>query len=327
MNIKKNKRKQDTYLKMIVESFISYGLPIGSENLIKQNNLTVSPATVRNAMAVLEKEGYIEKHHSSSGRIPSIEGIKYYAENLTSSPDKMIELKLKDIFSKRWVSIDETIEQAASEISDLVGLTFVTSNINDKELLKSITLTEIDNNQSIIVLITSTGRVENKIFTLNERIKANDLRIAVRLLQERLVDVPINELSERLELLSQILKEKIKNAEELIVSFVSEIFDFAAIHNRKIYGKSFIIESEDIKRHDLSKLINLIEHESIWDSIEGRSGEGENLKIDIGPFNTSMISKKITVGNYSKEMSIVGSHRMDYSKAKNILNMIEKFLK
>ncbi|MGL5617827.1 MAG: heat-inducible transcriptional repressor HrcA [Metamycoplasmataceae bacterium] len=327
MNIKNSNKKKDIYLKMIVESFIKYGLPIGSENLIKQNNLTVSSATVRNAMANLEKEGYIEKHHSSSGRIPSVKGIKYYANNLTSSPDKMLELKLKDIFSRRWVSIDETIEQAAREISDLVGLTFVTSNITDKELLKSITLTEINNNQSIIVLITSTGRVENKIFSLNEKIKANDLRITVRLLQERLVDVPISELSERVELLSQILKEKIKNAEELIVAFVSEIFYFAASHNRKIYGKSFIIESNDIKRHDLSKLINLIENESIWDSIEGRSSEGENLKIDIGPYNTSMISKKITVGNSSKEMSIIGSHRMDYSKAKNILNMIEKFLK
>ncbi|MGL5204909.1 MAG: heat-inducible transcriptional repressor HrcA [Metamycoplasmataceae bacterium] len=327
MNIKNNNKKQDLYLKMIVESFIKYGLPIGSENLIKQNNLSVSSATVRNAMAVLEKEGYIEKHHSSGGRIPSVAGIKYYADKLTSSPDKMIELKLKDIFSRRWVSIDETIEHAAKEISDLVRLTFITSNITETELLKSITLTEIDNNQSIIVLITSTGRVENKIFALNDTIKANDLKIAVRLIQERLVDVPINELGERVELLSKILKEKIKNAEELIVAFVSEIFDFSVNHNRKIYGKSFIIESEDIERHDLSKLINLIEHESIWDSIEGRSIEGENLKIDIGPYNASMISKKITIGNSSKEMSIIGSHRMDYSKAKNILNMIEKFLK
>lgn len=325
--MKNNTKKQDMYLKMIVESFIKYGLPIGSENLIKQNNLSVSSATIRNAMVVLEKDGYIEKHHSSSGRIPSIKGIKYYADNLTSSADKMIELKLRDIFSKRWVSIDETIEQAAKEISDLVGLTFVTSNINEKELLKSITLTEIDNNQSIIVLVTSTGRVENKIFKLNERIKYNDLKVAVRLIQERLIDTPISELGEKVSLLSQILKSKVQNAEELIVSFVNEIFDFAVNHNRKIYGKSFIIESEDINRRDLAKLINLIEHESIWDSIEGRSIEGENLKIDIGPYNTSMISKKITVGNSSKEMSIIGSHRMDYSKAKNILNIIEKFLK
>ncbi|MGL6125273.1 MAG: heat-inducible transcriptional repressor HrcA [Metamycoplasmataceae bacterium] len=325
--MKNSKNKQDIYLKMIVESFIKYGLPIGSEKLIKQNNLTVSSATVRNAMVVLEKDGYIEKHHSSSGRIPSIKGIKYYANNLTSSPDKMIEIKLKDIFSKRWISIDETIDAAAKEISDLVGLTFITSNINESELLKSITVTEIGHNQSIIVLITSTGRVENKIFTLNNNIKYSDLRIAVRLIQERLIDVPVSELGEKVSLLSQILKEKIKNAEELIVAFVSEVFDFAVNHNRKIYGKSFIIESEDIKRKDLSKLINLIEHESIWDSIEGRSGDGENLKIDIGPYNASMISKKITVGNSSKEMSIIGSHRMDYSKAKNILNMIEKFLK
>ena len=320
-------KKQNNYLKMIVESFIKYGLPIGSENLIKQNSLKVSSATIRNAMSSLEKEGYIEKHHSSGGRVPSIKGIKYYADNLTSSPDKMIELKLKDIFSKRRISIDETLNQASNAISELAGLTFITSNTNDSELLKSITLTEIDNNQSIIVLITSTGRIENKIFSLSENIKYNDLKIAIRLIQERLIDTPIIDLSIKVTLLSQIFKLKIKNAEELIVTFVNEIFDFAINHNRKIYGKSFIIESEDISRQDLAKLINMIEHESIWDSIEGRSLEGENLKIDIGDDKTSRISKKITIGNSSKEMSIIGSHRMDYSKAKNILNIIEKYLK
>ncbi len=323
----KNIKKQDNYLRMIVESFIKYGIPIGSENLIKQNNLTVSSATIRNAMSALEKEGYIQKHHSSSGRVPSIMGLKYYAEKLTASPDKIIELKLKDIFSRRRVSIDETIDQAAKAISELSGLTFVTSNLDDSELLKSITLTEIDNNQSIIVLITSTGRVETKVFSLSDNIKSRDLKIAIRLIQERLIDTPINVLGEKLSLLSQIFKNEIKNAEELIVTFVNEIFDFAINHNRKIYGKSFIIESEDINRQDLAKLINMIEHESIWDSIEGRSLYGENLKIDIGQDKSSMLSKKITIGDSSKEMSIVGTHRMDYSKAKNILNMIEKYLK
>ncbi len=323
----KNIKKQDNYLRMIVESFIKYGLPIGSENLIKQNNLTVSSATIRNIMVVLEKEGYIQKHHSSSGRVPSIMGLKYYAEKLTASPDKIIELKLKDIFSRRRVSIDETIDQAAKAISELSGLTFVTSSIDDSELLKSITLTEIDNNQSIIVLITSTGRVETKVFSLSDNIKSRDLKIAIRLIQERLIDTPINDLGEKLSLLSQIFKNEIKNAEELIVTFVNEIFDFAINHNRKIYGKSFIIESEEINRQDLAKLINMIEHESIWDSIEGRSLYGENLKIDIGQDKSSMVSKKITIGDSSKEMSIVGTHRMDYSKAKNILNMIEKYLK
>ncbi len=323
----KNTLKKDNYLRMIVESFIKYGLPIGSENLIKQNKLNVSSATIRNVMVVLEKEGYIQKHHSSSGRVPSIMGLKYYAEKLTASPDKLIELKLKDIFSKRRVSIDETIDQAAMAISELAGLTFITSDIDGSELLKSITLTEIDNNQSIIVLITSTGRVETKVFSLNDNIKAGDLRVAVRLIQERLIDTPIIELGEKLSLLSQIFKTEIKNAEELIVTFVNEIFDFAINHNRKIYGKSYIIESEDISRQDLAKLINMIEHESIWDSIEGRSLYGENLKIDIGSNKSSMVSKKITIGESSKEMSIVGTHRMDYSKAKNILNIIEKYLK
>jgi len=100
MNKNKELQKKNNYLKMIVESFIKYGLPIGSENLIKQNKLSVSPATIRNIMISLEKDGLIQKHHISSGRVPSIKGIKYYASELTSSPDELIKSKLKDIFSK-----------------------------------------------------------------------------------------------------------------------------------------------------------------------------------------------------------------------------------
>ncbi len=327
MVINKEELKKNKYLKMIVESFIKYGLPIGSENLIKQNNLLISSATIRNIMVSLEKDGYIEKHHSSSGRIPSIKGIKYYANNLTSSPDKIIKSKLRDIFAKRRTSIDETIDEAAAAISDLIGLTFITSNIDYRETLKSISLTEINNNQAIIVLITSIGRIENKKINIEKSIKFSDFKIAVRFIQERLIDTPISELSTKVALLEPLFRTQIKSVEELIVTFVNEIFDFAIYHSPKIYGKSFIIESEDIKRTDLAKLINMIERESIWDSIEGRSVYGENLKIDIGSDNTSMISKKITIGQSTKEMSIVGTHRMDYSKAKNILNMIEIFLK
>ncbi|MDK2819478.1 MAG: heat-inducible transcriptional repressor HrcA [Mycoplasmataceae bacterium] len=323
----RNNIKKDDCLKMIVESFIKYGLPVGSENLIKQNNLAVSSATIRNIMALLEKEGFIEKHHTSSGRVPSIKGIKYYANELTTTSDDELMSKLKDIFSKRRVSIDETIEEASKAIANFSQLTFITSNTDYSELLKSITLTEVSPSQAVVVLITSTGRVENKNINLNKNINTKNLSIAVRFMQERLVDFPISELSERVIELTPIFKTQIKNAEELVVTFVNDIFYFVLNNNRKIYGKSFIIESEDISRKDLSKLINRIENESIWDSIQERSIEGENLKIDIGVDNTSLISKKITIGNSSKEMSIIGTHRMDYSKAKNILNIIEKFLK
>lgn len=319
--------KKDNCLKMIVESFIKYGLPVGSENLIKQNNLPVSSATIRNIMVLLEKEGFIEKHHSSSGRVPSIKGIKYYANELTTTSDDELISKLKDIFSKRRVSIDETIDEASKAIADFSKLTFITSNTDYSELLKSITLTEVSPNQAVVVLITSTGRVENKSINLNKSINTKDLSIAVRFMQERLLDFPISELSERVIELTPIFKTQIKNAEELVVTFVNEIFYFVLNNNRKIYGKSFIIESEDISRKDLSKLIHRIENESIWDSIQERSIEGENLKIDIGVNKASLISKKITIGNSSKEMSIIGTHRMDYSKARNILNIIEKFLK
>lgn len=74
-------RKQKI-LKLIVEDFIKYAEPVGSNYLISKYNLDISSATVRNIMSELEEDGLLEKTHTSSGRIPSTMGYRYYIENL-----------------------------------------------------------------------------------------------------------------------------------------------------------------------------------------------------------------------------------------------------
>ncbi len=319
--------RQREYLKFSIESYIEDGIPVASSHLIKKYGLNISSATVRNEMNTLEEEGFLEKAHTSSGRIPTIKGYDFFARKLSTKTNLAIEEKVKDVFAKRRVSIDVTLDNAASAISEIAGLTLVTSSSDSEETLKSIQLTPLDKNRAMIVMVTSSGTVESKLIEFNDHVNGDDVRVAVRLFKERLVDSRLRDLSLKIDALAPMLAKVVKNFEELIQTFVTSIFDFHKRITNNVYGNSNLIQSEKIKREDVAKLINLIENKSVWSSIEGKMDEDENIKIDIRKDNISIISKKLITENGSKEISIVGSNRMDYSDAKQAIRVLENILK
>lgn len=314
--------RQQQLLKLIVESYIANGEPVGSKQMLEEHKLDLSSATIRAEMATLEKLGFLEKEHTSSGRVPSIEGYRFFAANLANKENTSLQNKLEDIFAKRRVSIDFTIDEAANAIADIAGFTLSISSKDVDELMKSIQLTPINDKMATIVIVTSSGRVESKLLEFNSFVKIDDVRIAVRLFKERLVDTRLKDLSFKVEALAPILSEKVKNHEAIIQAFVGKIFDFHNKIQNKVYGNSNIIKAKEIKREDVARLIELVETKSVWESIESGVDEDQNIKIDIRPDNTTLISKRVN----SKEISIVGSHRIDYAEAKQALNLLEKFL-
>lgn len=326
--MKANKNK-DVILKYIIDEYISSSKPVGSVYLIEKYKLNISSATVRNIMALLEKENLIEKSHTSSGRIPTSKGYEYYAKNLIKDEnDEEILIKIKHIFEQRKLSIDIIIDEAVSIISEASKMTVITSEEQIEERLKSLTLTPINECVAIIVLITSSGRVDSKELRLSKNLNLNDLKIAIRIFQERLQNTKLIDISHSIELLKPILKKHIKNYEELIETLVTNIFvSYKNISKNKVFGKQHLIKSSDIKRQELANIIELIENQSIWESIDNKNHLEDNLKLEILPSNTSIFSKRLTIKNKVKDISVVGPKRMDYSKAKNILNIIERYTK
>ena len=313
-------------LKLIVEEYIADAKPIGSVYLINKHQIQVSSATIRNVMADLEKEGLIQKSHTSSGRIPTFKGYEFYAKYLTNNVDEQMSERIKDIFARRRSSIDGIIDEAVSIISKITKLTVITSESAAQELLKSIALTPISDELSIIVIITSSGRVDTKELRLNQQLKLNDLKIAIRIFQERLHNIPLVEIPQTIKSLEPLLRNKIKHFEQLIESFVSQIFtSYVNMSQNHVFGKSYIIQAQDIERNNLVQIIDLIEKQSIWEAIDEKNYLEENLKLEILPSNASLISKRLNLNGHVKDISIVGPSRMDYSQAKNILNMIEKY--
>lgn len=325
--IELNDEKKE-YLKKIIELYIEEGIPIGSEYLIKHYNLNTSSAKVRYIMNELEsKYGFLEKVHTSSGRIPSSLGFQFYSEKLISYDVNEIKEKLKDLFAKRRISVDATINEAANNISEITGLTLITTKNNIDSTLKSIQLVPLSNKEATIILVTSYGEVQSKMITLqDDKNSLEDLRIAIRIFKERLVDTPLFKLTDKVKNLIPILSRVIKNCESLIESFVNDIFEFKLIEENEVYGKNNIILANDISRNDLPKVLDLIENKSIWKTIEANIDEDQNIKIAIRPDNTAFISKKIQFNNKIKEISVVGSTRMNYEKGLLAIQMLEDLM-
>ena len=318
--------RQEKILTQIIELNIRLAKAVGSKTLIKNYELNISSATIRNEMAALEKMGFLEKAHTSSGRIPSQKGYDFYARQAITPNNRFLEAKLKDIFAQRRSSIDFALDEAARTITDIVGLTLVTSNNRSDEVMKSIQLTPINYEMATIVIVTSAGRVESKVIKLNHLVKINDVRIAVRLFKERLINTRLIDLAKKVESLSPILSMSIKNYESLIQEFVKRVFDFHREIANKVYGNKNIIKSS-IKREDLANLIEMMQNKSIFSSIEGKLDEDKKIKIDIRPDNTSILSTRIVHHNKTTEISVVGSNQMNYHEAKNALKLLKKFLK
>ena len=93
-------------LKAIVDEFVSTAEPVGSKTLVDKYGLPYSSATIRNDMATLESLGYLEKPHTSAGRIPSNKGYQYYCEHLLKKDmDEEVKYALSNIFDRRSANI------------------------------------------------------------------------------------------------------------------------------------------------------------------------------------------------------------------------------
>ena len=159
-------------LKAIVESFISNAEPVGSKTLVEKFDLPYSSATIRSEMLELETLGFLEKTHTSSGRIPSALGYRYYVEHLmVERLDDNLQYALQEVFSDRKMKVEEVIKRSCDILAQMTNLTsMVLGPEAGDQTLEHINLFPVDQNKAVAVFITNAGHTENRVFQFEERI-------------------------------------------------------------------------------------------------------------------------------------------------------------
>jgi heat-inducible transcriptional repressor len=226
--------RQIKLLGAIVDEYTYSAQPISSKEIIKKYMPNISSATIRNDMVVLEKLNLLEKTHTSSGRIPSINGYKYYEENILKPKLSInIQNRLKRVFAQRDISIDSVIDQSISIINESLKLPSVVISSQSDELLKRFDLIKIDDRTALVLLVTSSGSVNKTTLRLDNPIHLEDISTCVRIFNDRLIDTAIKDLNKKLSSVKEIIRTKVHEYEYCIQQVIEQIFNFNKINNRK----------------------------------------------------------------------------------------------
>lgn len=316
-------KRQEVVLRLIIEEYIKTAEPIGSRTLSKI--LEFSPATIRNEMADLEDMGYIEKTHTSSGRVPSDKGYHYYIETILQDGDSYSQSfnAIDELFENTSIKREEAIKQAMNLLSQLTNYTTIAlgpSAYGSK--VKKVELVPLNEQTCILLVVTNQGHVESKQIIVPENTTLEDMKRVIEVLNDILYDCPINQVSEKLHYEINVKKiEDIISYNQTIIDSFLEAFTKFTQSKYYLSGKNKVLyqpEFSDLQR--VRELLTFFEQNDIFRLVENTETQGMNVKI--GKENQVTAMRDCTVITVPYELNedetgtiaIVGPTRMEYQK-------------
>lgn len=321
-------------LKSIVEAHIKLGEPVGSKYLMQEAKIQYSSATIRNEMAELEELGYLEQPHTSSGRIPSELGYRFYVDTLVNQYDmtKREATELENLLNVKKTEIDKILDKATKVASAITNYTALSLRPRPSSItIRRYETVYLDNSSFIIVMVASLqDTVKTKNIKLPFNVSSETVTKLSRVLNDNLagasieqINVPVmmkmeGELPECPELISIV----VKNIYETMNELGSEI---------KFEGVNRLLQYPEYSNLDkLQKMISTIEEKNdIIKAVSAIDQSDDDTKIFIGSENmvkimddSTLIYKNLKLnGKTIGAIGIIGPCRMDYSK---VLATIDK---
>ena len=321
--------RQNKILKLIVEKYIQQPIPVGSKVISRE--LNCSSATVRNEMGELEKKGLLEKTHTSSGRVPSEAGYRYYVDNLMELKKMNAEdmLKLQIVFKNQQLALSDVITKSLQVISDMTNYTTVVLGSKSHEnLLKQVEVIPIDEENLTVIIVTNKGHVEHKNIRLQE-VSLEEVKKTVGLINNLISGTPIDEVNEKLEFeIKPIIGNYVKQHEQIYNAFYHVFTDFTN-QEVNIMGRNKMLEQPEFSSNidKIRSVYNKLDDKEVLRNIE--EDDDNNIKVYIGKENNidsdvTVIQTKYKRGNEEGTIAIIGPKRMEYDRVVGMLEYMKE---
>ena len=327
-----NERKKKI-LQAIIDEYINTAEPVSSGTIVEKYNLGCSSATVRNEMVELENNGYLDKPHTSAGRVPSAKGYRFYVDELLKEDDISLD-EIKYIQSKletKVNAIEDLTKIATSTLSEVTHYTTVSIGPrNSEQLIEEVKFILLGSRMLMAVILTDTGMVKETIIKFDEDIYQEQIDTIGFLFNNKLKGKPLEIIDKPLE---EYLISEMNDSVNVIKPIVEQLK--IAIHEEeKFYleGANKSFELPEFKSLDIAKsFVNILdEKELMLDMLQ--SGMAKDINVYIGGENEnkelkdfSIVTFKHSIGD--KELGtigIIGPKRMNYSKVISVMKYISK---
>jgi len=326
-------QRQSMILKGIVEEFVRTAEPVGSKVLMAAYDLPYSSATIRNEMMALEDANLLEKTHTSSGRIPSTEGYRYYVENLMESALNDTEkFELQRVLSGTHSnSLEEAIHKSCEVLSHMTSLASVVLGPDAKmQKLQHIKMFAVDEQTAVAIFITDQGHTENKTFRFDDDVSVDDITNCCNILNDRLVGTMLGEVVEKMNEIKPILANQVQRHEMLFNAFLQAFIKFASESTYYSGATNMLYQPEFSDIEKLRNVMHMLEDSNIWRQISTNSqakslktNDNELLWID----DMAVVSTKIRMNETDEgQLMVVGPSRMQYDKIMSMLDYVRSIL-
>ena len=321
--------RQNKILRLIVERYIKEPIPVGSKVISKAINC--SSATVRNEMGELERSGLLEKTHTSSGRVPSEAGYRYYVDHLME-PKKMNAedmMKLQIVFRNQQLALSDVISKSLQVISDMMNYTTVVLGSKSHEnLLKHLEVIPIDDENLTVIIVTDKGHVEHKNIRLQD-VSLEEVKKTVGLINNLISGTPIDEIVKKLEFeIKPIIGKYVKQHEQLYNAFYQVFTDFTS-QEVNIMGRHKMLEQPEFSSNieKIKNVFHKLDDSELLRNIE--EDDDNNIKVYIGKENNidsdvTVIQTKFKNGNEEGTIAIIGPKRMEYDRVVGLLEYMKE---
>ena len=325
-----SKRKLEIFKAIVVE-FIQTAEPVGSKLLVEKYQLNYSSATIRNEMMELEDLGYLEKTHTSSGRVPSTLGYRFYVEHLMDDVnDERIEYAMAQVFSDRKLNINEVIKRSCDILSQMTKLTTIVLGPEAiKQRLSQISVIPLSDTSAMAVFETQEGHSESRIFNFEDEISVSDIKACCTVLNDRLVGTPLHEVVDKMLVIKPILAKTVEHYEQLFEAFFNAFIRFAS-ENVYFSGQNNLLYQPEFADVDkLKQVLKLLENSTLWRSIGSGKGDillqkGEHSQL-VWMDDMAVVSSKFKIANQDGgQLMVLGPSRMEYDRILSMINTLTK---
>lgn len=308
-------------LRAIVEDYVATEEPVGSKALVERHGLGVSPATVRNDMAVLEEEGYITQPHTSAGRVPTDKGYRLFVDRLsTVKPMSPAERRAISSFLDGAVDLDDVVQRSVRLLSQLTRqVAVVQYPILARSTVRHVELVSLAPARLLLVLILSTGRVEQRLVELPAELGEDALADLRTQVNRAATGETIKDAATALRRLPERLPgDGIAGA--VVEALVEAMSDDRSGERIAVAGASNLARYGDSFETSVRPLLEALEEHVVLLKLIGEATAGGLVTVRIGaegPYEQLSSTSVVTTGYGPGDealatLGVVGPTRMDY---------------
>ena len=316
-----DERKLDV-LRAIVEDYVATQEPVGSRALVERHQLRVSAATVRNDMAVLEEEGYLRQPHTSAGRVPTDRGYRLFVDKLSRlKPLSPAERRAIERFMIGVVDLDDVVHRTVRLLAQITGQVAVVQYPSlSRSSVRHLELVGITSSRMMLVMITDTGRVEQRIIELPENVTEAEVGKLRSIINEKLDGKRLSDTPPLVAAIVEDIEPELRRSMAAVAAVLLETLIERSDERLALAGTANLTRAGVLDFHgSIRPVLEALEEEVVLLRLIG-TAESEPIRVRIGDENeiehlraTSVVSTGYGPGaTIVGGMGVLGPTRMDY---------------